>query len=74
MNEDDRYLQCFLNTKSELIVPIRGEDRIYGELDIDSDTIAAFTKSDEVFLGEACRLLSAKAASEGLEYRSVRPK
>jgi L-methionine (R)-S-oxide reductase len=71
VNEDDRYLQCFLNTKSELIAPILEGDRVYGEIDIDSDTLAAFGKDDEVFLAEVCKRLSARAASEGLESRPV---
>jgi len=69
VSRDDRYLQCFLNTKSELVVPIRHGERVYGEIDIDSDRLAAFGEEDERFLGELCGRLGARAAADGLAGR-----
>ena len=66
VSKDERYLQCFLNTRSELVVPIRHGDLVYGEIDIDSDQLAAFGEDDERFLSEVCARLGAKAAAEGL--------
>ena len=43
---DPRYLACSVETKSEIVVPIRVRDKIVGELDIDSHTPAAFTAAD----------------------------
>ena len=63
---DDRYLQCFLNTRSELVVPITHAGQVYGEIDIDSDQVAAFTAADEAFIGRLCALLGERAAAEGL--------
>lgn len=42
VNSDPRYLACSLETKSEIVVPIRAHGQIVGELDIDSHTHAAF--------------------------------
>ena len=42
VNADDRYLACFVSTRSEIVVPIAYEGRVVGEIDIDSDEPAAF--------------------------------
>jgi GAF domain-containing protein len=41
------YLACNASTKSELVVLIRAGDDIFGQIDIDSNKAAAFTKDDE---------------------------
>jgi L-methionine (R)-S-oxide reductase len=46
VNADPRYLACSLETRSEIVVPIARKGRIFGEIDIDSDTPAAFTDED----------------------------
>jgi len=43
---DPRYLSCSVETKSEIVAPVRVKDKIVGELDIDSHTPAAFTAED----------------------------
>ena len=50
VNSDPRYLACSLETKSEIVVPIMRGDRVLGEIDIDSDTRAAFTDTDRQLL------------------------
>jgi len=50
VQEDDRYLACFTNTKSEIVVPIKKNEIIIGELDIDSNKPDAFSKDDKEFL------------------------
>lgn len=65
VSKDDRYLQCFLGTRSELVVPIRSQRRVYGEVDIDSDRLAAFTADDEAFLTALCDRLGALAERDG---------
>jgi GAF domain-containing protein len=47
VNQDPRYLACFVSTRSELVVPIMKEGTVYGEIDIDSDTEDAFGADDE---------------------------
>jgi L-methionine (R)-S-oxide reductase len=53
VSSDPRYLSCSLETRSEIVVPIRVHGRIAGEIDIDSHSPAAFTQEDRRFL-EAC--------------------
>ncbi len=46
VSELDNYLACSAETQSEIVVLIRKGDRIYGQIDIDSDRKAAFTDRD----------------------------
>lgn len=46
VDEDDRYLACFPDTRSEIVVPIKDGDRVVGEIDADGTEIAAFDQSD----------------------------
>ncbi len=46
VTSDPRYLACSVATKSEIVAPVRVNDRVVGELDIDSHTPAAFTAED----------------------------
>ena len=50
VREDPRYLQCFLSTRSEIVVPIIRDGRVLGEIDIDSDRLAAFGEDDRELL------------------------
>ena len=58
VNADDRYLACFISTKSEIVVPIKKEGKILGEIDIDSDIKDAFTIADKEFLEKIADMLS----------------
>ena len=61
VNADERYLACFPSTRSEIVVPIAYEGRVVGEIDIDSDTPAAFSDDDRAFLERVALLISAHA-------------
>ena len=50
VNADPRYLACFPSTRSEIVVPIARDGRVIGEIDIDSDSPAAFGDADREFL------------------------
>ena len=50
VNKDNRYLSCFVNTKSEIVVPIKKNGTVIGEIDIDSDIPNAFNDKDSQFL------------------------
>lgn len=54
---DSRYLACFPYTKSEIVVPIMKGTNVLGEIDIDSDTLHAFTQKDREFLERVAALL-----------------
>jgi L-methionine (R)-S-oxide reductase len=55
---DPRYLSCSIDTKSEIVVPIRANGRVVGEIDIDSHDRAAFRDDDRVFLEEVARIVA----------------
>lgn len=42
----DNYLACSVETQSEIVVLIRRDDRILGQIDIDSDAKGAFGDED----------------------------
>lgn len=47
---DPRYIACFFNTRSEIVVPIMKQGDTIGVLDIDSDLLDAFQEADRNFL------------------------
>ena len=61
VNADDRYLACFVSTRSEIVVPISFDGKVVGEIDIDSDEPSAFTEADRQFLESLAELLSPHA-------------
>lgn len=58
VNADPRYLQCFLNTRSEIVVPVVKGDAPIAEIDVDSDRLDAFTPTDREFLESVADELS----------------
>jgi len=58
VNADPRYLECSLETKSEIVVPIRKGEKIVGEIDIDSDELNTFDEQDKNFLENLSQILS----------------
>jgi GAF domain-containing protein len=47
---DTNYLACFIETRAEIVVPVRRGDRVVGEVDIDGNAVRAFDGSDRRFL------------------------
>lgn len=60
VNADPRYLACSLETQSEIVVPIMSGGEVLGEIDIDSDARAAFSRADRAFLERVAALLAEK--------------
>lgn len=58
VSKDERYLACFVSTRSEIVVPIRKNNEVVGEIDIDSDIPDAFDSRDAVFLEKVADMLS----------------
>lgn len=56
VSSDPRYLACSLETRSEIVVPIRVKGLAVGEIDIDSHNLAAFSPADRNFL-ERCAVI-----------------
>lgn len=61
VREDDRYLSCFPSTRSEIVVPIKDGETVLGEIDADSDEVAAFDESDANVLRVLADALAARA-------------
>jgi GAF domain-containing protein len=56
----ESYLPCSPDVRSELVVLIRAGDDIFGELDLDSEQVGAFTEADE----EAVQAVADKLAEQ----------
>jgi L-methionine (R)-S-oxide reductase len=52
----DNYLACSIETKAEIVVLIRRNTEILGQIDIDSDLENAFTTDDEALLSRVADL------------------
>ena len=57
VSEEDNYLSCNIDVKSEIVVPIMSGDCVDGILDIDSHSEAPFSEEDAVFLEKICKLI-----------------
>lgn len=55
VNQDNRYLSCFVSTKSELVVPVKHSNKIIAEIDIDSNVSDAFTAEDVNLIEELAK-------------------
>ena len=64
VNADPRYLACSLETRSEIVVPIMYGDEVLGEIDIDSDRLAAFGPNDRTMLEAIAALLAERLHAE----------
>lgn len=60
VHSDPRYLACSIETRSEIVIPLRKDGEVVGELDLDSDQTAAFTAADRTFLEAVARLVETK--------------
>lgn len=60
VSADPRYLACSLETRSEIVVAIKRGGRLLGEIDIDSDTPAAFAEADRRLLVEIAGIVADK--------------
>jgi GAF domain-containing protein len=58
VNADDRYLACSVETQSEIVVPVMRNGEVLAEIDIDSDTRAAFGRKDQELLEAAATILA----------------
>ena len=52
------HIACSSLSKSEIVVPIFKEDEVIGVLDIDSDELATFDETDQLYLEKLSTILS----------------
>lgn len=57
VRSDPRFLACSLSTRSEIVVPLMDGDTVLGEIDIDSDQPAHFTRDDRQMLEAVGRVV-----------------
>lgn len=57
VHAQDNYISCSLTVKSEIVIPLFVKGQNIGQIDIDSDTINAFTDQDEAFLVHINKLI-----------------
>jgi len=60
VRELSNYLACSTQTRSEIVVLIKGGDEILGQIDIDGHTVGAFDASDESLLERVAEILEAR--------------
>ena len=58
VKSEKNYISCNINVKSEIVVPILIDNINIGQIDVDSNTINAFSDIDKIFLEEICELVS----------------
>ncbi len=58
VSEENNYLSCSVNVKSEIVIPIFKGDEIAGEIDIDSHELKPFSDDDEELLEEIAKKVS----------------
>ncbi len=54
VTEQDNYISCGLNVKSEIVIPIFVAGENIGQIDIDSHSISPFTEDDTKLLEFVC--------------------
>lgn len=67
VSKEENYLVCSPDVQSELVVLIRAGEDIFGQIDIDSETLKAFTEEDEIALIGIADKLSEQLAQERRE-------
>ena len=56
--EEKNYIACSIHVKSEIVVPIIKNQIVVGQIDVDSNTPAAFKQEDQHLLEQICRELA----------------
>ncbi len=63
VHADPRFLACSISTKSEIVIPLMDGDNCLGEIDIDSNKPAFFTKDDKFMLEQIADIVVSKLKS-----------
>ena len=58
VSADPRYLACSIETQSEIVVPIKRNGKVLGEIDVDSDSLAAFGEGDRRLLEDVAEVVA----------------
>jgi L-methionine (R)-S-oxide reductase len=58
VSKEDNYLSCSPEVLSEIVVPIFKDNKVIGEIDIDSHKINPFTNKDQKFLKDIAEMVA----------------
>ena len=58
VSKEDNYLSCSPEVVSEIVVPIFKDNKVIGEIDIDSHKINPFTNEDQKFLQDLAEMIA----------------
>ncbi len=58
VREETNYLSCSTKVLSEIVIPIKRDGKILGELDIDSHELAPFSEEELLMLEKICYMLA----------------
>lgn len=64
VTKETEYLSCAPDVQSELVVLIRAGDEIFGQIDLDSEDLKAFTEDDELLVQAVADKLAEQIAAE----------
>ena len=59
VSAESNYLSCNINVKSEIVIPLYKDNKIIGELDLDSHQPARFAEDDKIFLQKIADIVAA---------------
>ena len=60
VNDEENYISCNIDVKSEIVVPLFSNNKNIGQIDIDSNTLGRFTLDDLKFLKKINILIAKK--------------
>ena len=64
VTKEENYLTCAPDVMSEMVVLIRAGDEIFGQIDLDSEDLKAFTEDDDMILQGVADKLAEQMAAE----------
>ncbi len=60
VNKFPGHIACDPDSRSEIVIPLMKNDKLYGVLDLDSYEFNAFNETDKKYLEEYCNFLSSE--------------
>lgn len=67
VNEFPDHICCDARSRSEIVVPLIQKGKVWGVLDVDSDELDTFDKTDQIYLEKLCNQIIANK-----EYNQVK--
>lgn len=67
VNKFPGHIFCDADSKSEIVIPLKDNNKIYGVLDLDSYTYSAFSEIDKKYLEKLCNLLLKKIDTDKIQ-------